>query len=83
MTDFDSLVLTKEAAIFDLDGVLADTEPISFEILRDFVAPHEVTWATYQTLIGKSGLDFAIWLKENYPFLEETYKYQFIKSLKT
>ena len=76
MTDFDSLVLTKEAAIFDLDGVLADTEPISFEILRNFVAPHEVTWATYQTLIGKSGLDFAIWLKENYPFTEPVDKLQ-------
>ena len=62
--------MKKEAAIFDLDGVLADTEPISFEILRDFVAPHEVTWTTYQTLIGKSGLDFAIWLKETYQFSE-------------
>ena len=56
MTNFNSLVLTKEAAIFDLDGVLADTEPISFEILRNFVAPHEVTWATYQTLIGNQDL---------------------------
>ena len=70
MTSFNSFLLEAEAAIFDLDGVLADTEPISFQILRDFIAPNEVTWTTYQTLIGKSGLDFAVWLKKTYEFSE-------------
>lgn len=70
MTRFNSSVLGMHAAIFDLDGVLADTEPVSFQILRDFIAPKEITWATYQALIGKSGRDFAAWLKETYEFNE-------------
>jgi len=70
MTTLSSFALGTEAVIFDLDGVLADTEPVSFQILSDFIAPQEVTWATYQTLIGKSSVDFAIWLKKTYKYSE-------------
>lgn len=70
MTKLSTFTLGTEAVIFDLDGVLADTEPVSFQILRDFIAPQEVTWATYKTLLGKSSVDFAIWLKETYKYSE-------------
>jgi len=76
MTTLSSFALGTEAVIFDLDGVLADTEPVSFQILSDFIAPQEVTWATYQTLIGKSSVDFAIWLKKTYKYSEPAEKLQ-------
>ena len=54
--------------IFDLDGVLAETETVSFQILKKYIEPDSVDWDDYEKLIGKGGKSFAKWLKTHFKF---------------
>ena len=53
-----------QAIVFDLDGVLVDSEPIYLELSRRLVAPAELTDEDYARFIGTSGM--RRWLSERY-----------------
>ena len=57
-----------QAVIFDLDGVLAETETVSFQILKKYIEPHSVDWDDYEQLIGKGSKSFAEWLKTHFDY---------------
>jgi len=53
-----------QAVVFDLDGVLVDSEPIYLELTRRLVAPAEVRDEDYARFIGTHGMDH--WISESY-----------------
>lgn len=55
-----------EACVFDLDGVLVDSEPVWEEVRRAFVAEHGGTWQpdTQSRLMGMSTGEWAEYLHE-------------------
>ncbi|MDP4501210.1 HAD family hydrolase [Nonomuraea turcica] len=55
-----------EACVFDLDGVLVDSEPVWEEVRRAFVAEHGGTWQpdTQSRLMGMSTGEWAAYLAE-------------------
>jgi HAD superfamily hydrolase (TIGR01509 family) len=67
-----------EAVIFDLDGVLIDSEPMYLEVARRVVAPGVLTEEDYARFIGTSG--FSAWMHETYgiPLLEVRERYETI-----
>ena len=54
------------ALICDMDGVLADTEPLFYAATRDAIAPHPFTETDYEQFIGTRGLEE--WLSETFGF---------------
>lgn len=52
------------ALIFDMDGVLADTEPLFYQATVAAIAPHPMTREDYERFIGTDGLEE--WLAETY-----------------
>ena len=53
-----------EAVIFDLDGVLVDTEPLHLAATRALIAPAELAAGEYERFIGRGG--FKEWLEATY-----------------
>jgi HAD superfamily hydrolase (TIGR01509 family) len=45
-----------DAVVFDMDGVLVDTEPAFFDAVNELLAPtgKQVAWEQYETLLGTS-----------------------------
>jgi HAD superfamily hydrolase (TIGR01509 family) len=62
----DSWGMSVEACVFDLDGVLVDSEPVWEEVRRAFVAGHGGTWQddTQTRLMGMSTGEWAAYLRE-------------------
>jgi HAD superfamily hydrolase (TIGR01509 family) len=58
-----------EAVIFDLDGVLVDTEPVHLAATRALIAPAELKDEVYERFIGTGG--FGQWLVANYDITDE------------
>lgn len=54
------------AVIFDLDGVLVDSEPIYREGLRRFLAPDVLTDEQYGSIVGISERDTWLWVQRTY-----------------
>jgi HAD superfamily hydrolase (TIGR01509 family) len=56
-----------EAVVFDLDGVLIDSEPVWEEVRRDVVATHHGHWApdAQRRLMGMSTQEWARYLSED------------------
>ena len=53
-----------EAVIFDLDGVLVDTEPLHLAATRALIAPAALRLEQYEQFIGRGG--FKEWLEATY-----------------
>lgn len=59
-----------EAVIFDLDGVLVDSEPVHHRAMQRLIAPHAVTADEYALFVGVS-LEWTVeWLKRRFGFAE-------------
>ena len=57
------------AVVFDMDGVLVDTEPLHMAATQALIAPAELTMEQYEQFIGRGG--FKEWLAETYPITME------------
>ncbi len=56
-----------EAFIFDLDGVIIDSEPLHLQITNDMLAEEKglsIGWAEYEPFIGKTDIHFWGYVKE-------------------
>jgi len=53
-----------DACIFDMDGLLIDSERVYTEVTNEFLAPYgkEVTWELKKGIMGRPGLDAAQFL---------------------
>jgi HAD superfamily hydrolase (TIGR01509 family) len=60
------------AVIFDMDGVIADTEPLHLRAMRRFVAPGTLTDAQYEALVGTGVEPTMRWIKDTYERPEST-----------
>ena len=74
-----------QAVVFDMDGVLVDTEPLHYATARALVAPAELPMSDYEGFIGTSG--FVAWLHETYDIPEDVIRERsselFFEQLKT
>lgn len=55
-----------EAVIFDLDGVLADTEPVHLEASRTAIAPAEIAFEEYVRFVGGGEESYTDWIERTY-----------------
>ena len=61
-----SSLVTARAVVFDLDGVLMDTEPVHLEVARRLVAPAELPVEEYERFVGGGHVSFSGWISEKY-----------------
>ncbi len=60
---------TYEAVVFDMDGVLADSEPVYYEAMRAVLEPlgYQITDAHQRAIMGHS-------IEDTWRYLAETFK---------
>ena len=61
---------TVKAVVFDLDGVILDSEPVHHAAINEICAPYgeALTDAEYEKLIGRTDIVVTSYLKERYSF---------------
>lgn len=67
--DNGELTAQLDAVVFDMDGVLVDTEPVHLALARALVAPAELPLEEYKQFIGTHG--FGEWLEATYGIARE------------
>ena len=55
-----------EALIFDLDGVLVDSEPVHWRASHRLFAPHELTMEEYEPFVGLAIEPYMAWALERF-----------------
>ena len=55
-----------EALIFDLDGVLVDSEPLHWRASHRLFAPHELTMEEYEPFVGLAIEPYMAWARERF-----------------
>ena len=62
-----------DAVIFDLDGVLADTEPVHLEAARRALAPATLPLESYVRFMGGGTEQFGAWIEQTYGIPDERF----------
>jgi len=68
------------AVIFDLDGVLVDSEPLGYQVVNDMLAPYAVTmdWEDYVSIIGTTVSPWdVLFRKHNLPSTRQAFSDRF------
>ncbi len=68
------------AVIFDLDGVLVDSEPLGYQVVNDMLAPYAVTmdWEDYVAIIGTTISPWdVLFTKHNLPGTQQQFSDRF------
>ncbi|MDE2697217.1 MAG: HAD family phosphatase [Chloroflexota bacterium] len=55
-----------EAVIFDLDGVLVDSEPVHWRASERLFAPNELTMEDYEPFVGLATEPYMAWAREHF-----------------
>jgi HAD superfamily hydrolase (TIGR01509 family) len=66
------MIRTPRAVIFDMDGIILDSEPVQLEAVNQILARYDIHWTqeTFRHHIGLRSLDFFKNLKTLYPLRE-------------
>jgi beta-phosphoglucomutase len=70
-----------EAVIFDLDGVLADTEPVHLEASRRIVAPAELRFEDYIPFVGGGTESYGTWIERTYGIPKDSFYERYTPAL--
>ncbi len=70
-----------EAVIFDLDGVLADTEQVHLEASRRIVAPAELRLDEYVQFVGGGWEPYVEWIERTYDIPREDFDAQYTPAI--
>ena len=78
MTSDDGLI---NAVIFDLDGVLADTESIHLDVSRKIVAPQELPLDEYLRFVGSGWDEYVAWITSTFGVSRSEFETQYTPAI--
>ena len=70
-----------EAVIFDLDGVLADTEPVHLQASRAVVAPAEIPMDEYERFVGSGADEYSEWIEGTFGIPRAEFSHRYTETL--